>query len=148
VQLARDELVAVAALTAAEAEGIDVQRLATGINDICARLELRTARLYSELPVSLLTPLPGTAPVSVIVQGTLDLLAVWPGRALVLDFKTDRSAGAHELETRYAPQLGWYATMARALTGLPAVEWALYGLDGVGLVGPFAHAELASQSPH
>ncbi len=120
----------------------------------CSR-ELRASgileglRLHSELPVSISLPAAalGLLPAGLsaeqapdagelIVQGTLDLLAVGADRLLVLDWKTDR-AGPDLLLERHRAQLGWYCRMARAMFPGHKVQWAIYGFSGAGLLGPF-----------
>ena len=140
------------------AEGLLDEQLAERIERsallLCAS-ELRSsglldnASLYRELPVSMSLPLDmlqllpadvsartRAAAGNVIVQGTLDLLAVRPGHALVLDYKTDRTTAARLLE-RHATQLSWYCRMAQAMLPDHEVQWAIYGLSGAGLLGPF-----------
>lgn len=129
-----------------------LERLALGMARLSTQLQLGTARLYSEVPLSadltaaeldglgLKHPaLPAGDPRPVVVQGTLDLLIQYPaGDALILDFKTDRVDNPAELVRRYTAQLELYAELTRRLLpGIP-VRWALYGVGTVGLVEPGA----------
>jgi len=87
-----------------------------------------------ELPLSLRPPQHGSAwhpSDRVLVQGAIDLLAVWGDRALVLDFKTDRQTDAEALRQAYAAQLAWYALAVRRLLPMlrpEAVKTALFAL--------------------
>lgn len=112
--------------------------------------ELASAQAARELPVSLAIS-PAELPWLeadeaarlekagdwVLGQGVIDLLLLWPGRAVVLDYKTDRNADASELRRRYHPQLEWYVKAAYALWPQYSpgqVSWALYALNGEGLI--------------
>lgn len=119
------------------------------LRDLQASGLLHDASLHRELPVSMSLPSAGlgllpkglAAPIAaaagqVIVQGTLDLLLVYPGRVLVLDYKTDRRS-APRLIAHHRSQLAWYCRMASAMLPEHTVQWALYGFSGAGLLGPF-----------
>jgi ATP-dependent helicase/nuclease subunit A len=73
----------------------------------------------------------------VLVQGVLDLLLLWPDRAVVLDYKTDRGLDSGQLRERYGAQLQWYGRAVRELwphLRVDAITCALYALNGPGLV--------------
>jgi ATP-dependent helicase/nuclease subunit A len=119
------------------------------LRDLQASGLLQGAALHRELPVSMSLPAAGlgllpeglAAPIAaaagnVIVQGTLDLLLVYPGRVVVLDYKTDRRS-APRLLAHHHSQLAWYCRMASAMLPEHTVQWALYGFAGAGLLGPF-----------
>jgi ATP-dependent exoDNAse (exonuclease V) beta subunit len=147
-----DELAEIARGLAVDADLIrrlDATRLAAHANRVRAEYDdFSGAVLRAELPLSLLVdaatlppeywpdaPPPGAGE-QVLVQGTVDLLAVWPERALVIDWKTGRATAA-ELRQRYSPQLAWYAAaVARLLPQLPrgAVRWLIAGVDSGELV--------------
>ena len=152
----RDELAAGGRLDADAAARIDLGAVARLAGELGTALELRSARLYRELPVALLVPAsdPGLlAPLGiasgsagaaasgsedqVYVQGVIDLLVVHSDRAIVVDYKTDRGATQDDLLARYRTQLEWYARAAAQLVPDCAVHWAIYGLGGAGLTGPF-----------
>jgi ATP-dependent helicase/nuclease subunit A len=93
-----------------------------------------------ELPLSLRPPQHGTAchpSDRVLVQGAIDLLAVWKDRALVLDFKTDRLTDAETLRQAYSAQLAWYALAVRRLLPMlrpEAVKTTLFALRTCELI--------------
>jgi ATP-dependent exoDNAse (exonuclease V) beta subunit len=158
------ELVQRGVVDARAAQSVNCQAMAAMVSENNLSLDLSRLRLYPELPVALLLPAsdaqllaelglhaapeqlaPGDA---VYVQGTLDLLAVrdesagagageWD--ALVLDYKTDRNVSAAELAARYRRQLSWYCRAVALMLPGKRVAWALYGLGGAGLVGPYSH---------
>jgi ATP-dependent helicase/nuclease subunit A len=115
----------------------------------CRALGLQGCKLFSELSLSSLfgahelrelleeaTTWPSES--SVLVQGTLDLLVKRPdGSALIVDFKTDRVVVASQLLDRYRQQLTLYGELVSRTIGLRSVDWAIYGVGTVGLVGPF-----------
>ena len=67
-----------------------------------------------------LNRLPGiAADAAGLLEGSIDLLLLGPGRTIVLDYKTDRAGPARrrELEDRYWPQLALYALAVQACYG-------------------------------
>ncbi|MEZ5337415.1 MAG: UvrD-helicase domain-containing protein [bacterium] len=142
-------LLAEGLLDAELAEGIEREALLTCCRRLAGSGLLDGLELHRELPLSMCLPvstlpaLPqGISPTlaeaaqEVVLQGTLDLLAVGPEHLLILDYKTDRTGRRFLLE-RHTAQLQWYCRMARALLPEHRVQWALYGFHGAGLVGPF-----------
>jgi ATP-dependent exoDNAse (exonuclease V) beta subunit len=130
----------------------EAARLVAEVQALLCALPLAECRLHSEVPLSAAfhagelrslglehPTLPADAAGMVVVQGTLDLLIQRPdGSALVLDFKTDRISRAEELLQRYSAQLRLYKELVRRLLPGVPVSWALYGLETVRLVGPYA----------
>jgi ATP-dependent exoDNAse (exonuclease V) beta subunit len=146
----RKALVQRGLLATPPAQQIDCAAVARAVRELAPLVLRPGAQLMRELPVALLIPAAdaaqalGRAPQAlgtgdtVYVQGVLDLLQVTEAAALVLDFKTDR-ADAAQLLARYTLQLQWYARAVRELLPACRVSWALYGLRGAGLVGPFEY---------
>lgn len=144
----RDELVQRGVLAPEPAARIDCAAVAQAAAGLASLLLAPGVTLHRELPVALLIPaqeaalalgrtgLALEAGETVYVQGVIDLLAVTQDTALVLDFKTDR-AGEGQLLQRYTPQLRWYACAVQQLLPHCRVRWALYGLHGAGLLGPY-----------
>ncbi|MCB1187305.1 UvrD-helicase domain-containing protein [bacterium] len=131
------------------AERIDRDALLRCCRDISHSGLISGMELHRELPVSMSLPAAALDPLpagidarlaaeaqQLVLQGTLDLLAVGEGRLLVLDYKTDRTGRRFLLE-RHTAQLGWYCRMAQAMLPDHRVQWALYGFNGAGIVGPF-----------
>jgi ATP-dependent helicase/nuclease subunit A len=126
---------------------VDAASLAQQLTELSQRLELDQAQLFSELPISTVMSareleavgirhplLPAGDDRPVIVQGTLDLLIERGGELIVLDFKTDRGISAAQLVDRYHNQLMLYTELTRRLLPGRNVRWALFGVDGLGLV--------------
>lgn len=142
------ELAGQGLLDPAATRQVDYRAIAQAVAQLHSLLSGPGVQFQRELPVALLVPAAeaaqalgrpaeGLAAQDVVyVQGVIDLLVIDTGRALVLDFKTDHAA-ADELLARYTPQLLWYARAVRELLPQLQVSWALYGLSGAGLIGPF-----------
>nr|MDQ3023009.1 PD-(D/E)XK nuclease family protein [bacterium] len=153
VQNLRDELIRSGKLSRRDAELITVSQIAPCAAELAAKLPLHLRSPYQhfiELPVSLLVPAAEIAKFEgvdaasvgdelVHVQGAIDLLLDDGATVLLLDYKTGYTADAAALKAIHAPQLGWYCRAASLLLPGRRVLWALYGLDGAGLVGPFEY---------
>jgi len=155
VEALRDELIGRGVLDAAAAKQVDCAAVAQAVSELAQYVTASGAQAYREQPVAQLIPARDAKLLSalslsiepaslapddaVYVQGVIDLLVVGEGEALVLDFKTDRGVDADALAARYRAQLSWYCRAVAALLPGHTVRWALYGLAGPGLVGPFAY---------
>jgi ATP-dependent helicase/nuclease subunit A len=132
------------------AAGLDVGRLGAALALLSPHLPQDGMELHRELPFAMLVSADDPALVALAggnssslaadqlyVQGVIDLLAVTADSALVVEYKSDRSAGADELTARYSAQLQWYCRAVRAMHPGRQVSWALLGLDAPVLAGPF-----------
>jgi ATP-dependent exoDNAse (exonuclease V) beta subunit len=82
------------------------------------------------------------------VQGAIDLLLDDGTTALLLDYKTGYTANPEALRQLHEQQLQWYCRAAALLLPGRRIRWALYGLGGAGIVGPFDYAEAPPYNPY
>ena len=120
-------------LTAEQAEAVDRDAVRRFLASPLAEELRRAERVEREYRFSLLVPagdyFPGLDPgEEALLQGVVDLFAVSEGGVTVVDFKTDRVAGA-ELERRamaYQPQLQAYSAALERILELPVRRRVLY----------------------
>lgn len=73
---------------------------------------------------------------TVLVQGVIDVLFFEEGKAVILDYKTDRVETGKELVDCYRMQLEYYGKAIKQMTGIKDISKILYsfGLDGTFVV--------------
>ncbi|MBQ7464494.1 MAG: PD-(D/E)XK nuclease family protein, partial [Lachnospiraceae bacterium] len=64
----------------------------------------------------------------IMVQGIIDAYFVEDGRAVIMDYKTDRAEAGEELVKKYKAQLDYYAKAIRQLTGMEVFEEIIYSV--------------------
>ena len=64
-----------------------------------------------------------------LVQGVIDCAFREGEEWILMDYKTDRVSSLRDLLDKYRPQLEWYATAIKKLTGKPVREWWLYSIS-------------------
>ena len=64
-----------------------------------------------------------------LVQGIIDAFFEEDGELILVDYKTDRVAGAHELRDRYQIQLDLYARALQQITGKRVREKLIYSVS-------------------
>jgi len=147
----RSELVRRGLLARAHAEAVSLAQLSQCADDLARTLPQllrQPCQTFIELPVNLLVPAREIAihelvdPVTVgdelvHVQGALDLLLDDGQTALIVDYKTGYTTDPDALRRLHEEQLLWYCRAVSLLLPGRRVRWALYGLGGAGLVGPF-----------
>ncbi len=122
-----ERLVACGFLTQREGQAVDTSRVqnifAGALGELMDKADVLhrewrfTARLAPER-LSLFTDAPAPEEM-VVLQGECDLLLIMDGRAVVVDYKTDRVPSTDTLVERYSDQLRLYADAVNAVTGLP-----------------------------
>lgn len=113
--------------------------LETDVAEAMGRCEAE-GTLFKEQPFVLGVPadsLDSNFPASetVLVQGVIDVYYVVDGKAVILDYKTDRIDSATALADRYRKQLDYYGAAVHQLTGLEIGGEIIYSF-GLGIVIP------------
>lgn len=121
-------------MTHQQADGVDLNKVtAFFAGSLYARMAvcdevMREHRFMSQIPVTRLDPtLPRRfSEETVVVQGITDCVFMEQGKAVVVDYKTDRIKQPEELVERYGEQLRLYGHMLSQDLGLEVKELLLY----------------------
>ena len=89
--------------------------------------------LFREQPFVILVPASKIDPSypedeSIMVQGIIDAYFVEDGKAVIMDYKTDKAEEGAELVKKYKAQLDYYARAIRQLTGMEVKEEVIYSV--------------------
>lgn len=118
-------------LTEEQRASLDMEKLHALLQTPLAR-RMAGARLYRETPFTLSREQDGE---TVLVQGIIDCYFVEDGKAILVDYKSDRARGRREeLCRRYAPQLALYKQALEGILRLPVAETLLVLLDTAEVV--------------
>lgn len=117
-------------LTADEVALISPKRLVKALGDEKLLSLIEGARIYREQPFLAKQDfgelIDGKPHAMTIIQGVMDLIAVWQDRAVIVDFKYTSNSVA--MVERYAPQLNAYKSAAKLILKKDNVKAYLYSL--------------------
>lgn len=136
VEKERARLVAAGRLKDEEAQTVDAQAIGMFFaSDVFARVlraqdvirerEFTVAKSICELDPSVPAAFSDE---QTVVIGKMDLVFIEDGKAVILDYKTDKIGDINELRSRYAGQLALYAEAVEKAWGYPVKEKILYSL--------------------
>ncbi|MBO4375157.1 MAG: helicase-exonuclease AddAB subunit AddA [Lachnospiraceae bacterium] len=131
-----DELKDAGILDEMEAGLIDPHDIAAfGSTDLFRRMKEACEKgcLFREQPFVILVPasqIDRSYPddQTVMVQGIIDAYFIKDGRAVIMDYKTDRVSEGEELVKKYRAQLDYYAKAIRQLTGMEVSGEIIYSV--------------------
>jgi len=139
-----DRLVSMELLTTQQAAAVDGSQIAKFYRSEVGIRMARASQLYREQPFSYRLPASEVyreaegeaAQESMLIQGVIDCLFVEPDGIVLVDYKTDRTAGRDvaEVASRYDIQISLYARAVSDIWHKPVKESYLYFFDGPYLV--------------
>ena len=129
-----DRLVAAGKFTEKEASVIDLKNVRRFFESRLYERIRNSQAVYREQKFSVFVPLSLTQKdlpdeikdEKIFVQGVIDLAFIEDGKAVVLDYKTDRVKDVSELSEKYRNQLNVYKTAAAQIFGTEVKELLIY----------------------
>ena len=129
-------LVEAGRLTPAQREVIDLRSVEAFFSSPFYRRILKAQKVLKEQSFNTLRPVRDFDPFlpeefaaeQAVVIGKIDLLLVEDGKAVIVDYKTDRVRALSELRRRYSDQLDLYSDAVKSVLGLEVKEKVLYSL--------------------
>ncbi len=136
IAAAADALASVGRLTRQEAEAVNKASIAAFFASGFFRRIRESAVVHKEFSFNLMKSVRDFDPAlpeafadeKAVVIGKIDLVFEEDGKAVIVDYKTDRVKAVGELKTRYAGQLELYAEAVERVLGLRVKEKVLYSL--------------------
>lgn len=119
-----------------EMDIIDTDKLYAFVTSETGRAAIGADEIYKELPFNIFMKAseiyddcpPEAADEDILVQGMADLVFVKDGKAVIVDYKTDRVSDAEDLKARYGRQLAIYRRAVGEILGIPVSDTLLYSL--------------------
>ncbi|MGI6030732.1 MAG: helicase-exonuclease AddAB subunit AddA [Eubacteriales bacterium] len=129
-----ERMVAQELLTAQQAQACDPARIAGFFHSELGQRMLRSRQVFREEKFNLMVPAwqlyqtlnPQERQAPLLIQGVIDCFFLEGEKAVLLDFKTDRTDDAEELKRRYQVQMDLYARAIWEIYGFAVEECYLY----------------------
>ncbi len=131
-----ERMCAVGRLTQRELDAIDYNRIQQFLSSETAARARRAQQLHRERQFTLAVPANEFSPAlqgqaateTTVVIGKIDMVFVEDGKAVIVDYKTDRVKNAEDLIGRYETQMQMYARAASELLDMPVKEAVLFSI--------------------
>ncbi len=131
-----ERLVSAGRLTEAEGKALNAAKLKKFFASGLAKRIINSEKFYREkkftvtVPAGELYELPAlTSEEKILIQGMVDCLFIENGKAVIVDYKTDRVSCLSELAERYSLQLEIYKKAMEQVLGIPVSELILYSFS-------------------
>ncbi|MCR4615023.1 MAG: helicase-exonuclease AddAB subunit AddA [Clostridiales bacterium] len=126
-------LVSAGRLTEAEGKALNVSRLQKFFAGDLAKRIMNSDKFFREKQFTVTVPAgelydlpPVTAGEKILIQGMVDCLFIEGGKAVIVDYKTDKTDRISELAERYSAQLEIYKKAMEQVLGIEVSELILY----------------------
>ena len=119
-----------------EMNALDFYKLYAFVKSDVGKAAINADKVYKELPFNIFMKAEEVYPdcdekaknEDILIQGMADLVFVKDGKAVIVDYKTDRVRDASDLVERYGSQLAIYKRAVGEVLGIPVADTMLYSL--------------------